>query len=180
MPESSKEMPVKALARSCLAVLALAVPAAAQAGELFGGVFVHDVKTPLDKSGIEGGADVMVGYRGSGIGHTPLQPYIFGALNTAGDTNYAAVGLSAKFGRSIYVRPGLGIAIHTGSADKFYRTDRVAFGSRVLFEPEIGIGTEVSDRLSIEASWVHMSHAQLFGRENPGIDNLGVRLNLKL
>ena len=35
-------------------------------------------------------------------------------------------------------------------------------------------------RLSIEASWVHMSHAQLFGRENPGIDNLGVRLNLAL
>jgi len=32
----------------------------------------------------------------------------------------------------------------------------------------------------MEASWVHMSHAQLFGRENPGIDNLGVRMNLKL
>jgi len=27
---------------------------------------------------------------------------------------------------------------------------------------------------------VHMSHGQLFGRENPGIDNLGFRLNLKL
>jgi hypothetical protein len=25
-----------------------------------------------------------------------------------------------------------------------------------------------------------MSHAQLFGKENPGIDNLGVRLNLGL
>jgi len=25
-----------------------------------------------------------------------------------------------------------------------------------------------------------MSHAQLFSHENPGIDNLGVRLNLKL
>jgi hypothetical protein len=156
------------------------MPATTNAGELFGGVFVHDVKTPLDKSGIEGGADVMLGYRGGAIGHTPLQPYVFGALNTAGETNYAAVGLSAKFGRSIYIRPGLGIAIHTGSADKFYRTDKIAFGSRVLFEPELGIGTQLNDRLSIEASWVHMSHAQLFGRENPGIDNLGVRLNLKL
>jgi len=27
---------------------------------------------------------------------------------------------------------------------------------------------------------VHMSHAQLFSHENPGIDNLGVRLNLKI
>jgi hypothetical protein len=165
---------------SSVALLALALPAAANAGELFGGIFVHDVKTPLDKSGIEGGADIILGYRGGAIGHTPLQPYVFGALNTAGETNYAAVGLSAKFGRSIYIRPGLGIAIHTGSADNFYRTDKIAFGSRVLFEPELGIGTQLNDRLSIEASWVHMSHAQLFGRENPGIDNLGVRLNLKL
>jgi hypothetical protein len=48
----------------------------------------------------------------------------------------------------------------------------------VLFEPELGIGAQVTDRLSVEASWVHMSHARLFSRQNPGIDNLGVRLNL--
>jgi hypothetical protein len=161
---------------------ALATSAAANAGELFGGLYVHDVKTPLDKSGIEGGADVMLGYRGGDIGHTPLQPYVFGALNTAGETSYAAAGLSAKFGRSIYIRPGLGIAVHTGSAEKFQdpSNDKIDFGSRVLFEPELGVGAQINDRLSIEASWVHMSHAQLFGRQNPGIDNLGVRLNLKL
>lgn len=154
----------------------------ATAGELFGGLYVHDVKTPLDMSGIEGGADVMVGYRGGSIGHTPLQPYVFGALNTAGETSYAAVGLSAKFGGRIYVRPGLGIAIHTGSAEKFQdlSNDKIDFGSRVLFEPEVAVGTQINDRLSLEASWVHMSHAQLFARQNPGIDNLGVRLNLKL
>jgi lipid A 3-O-deacylase len=154
--------------------------APARAGELFGGVFAHDVRLPTDKSGIEGGLDLQVGYRGGRIALTPLQPYIFGALNTAGQTSYAAVGLSAKFGHSIYIRPGLGVAIHNGSAGKFFRTDKIAFGSRVLFEPEIGVGTRINDRLSIEASWVHMSHAQLFGRENPGIDNLGLRLNLAL
>ena len=152
----------------------------AQAGELFGGLYAHDVKLPTDKSGIERGADIELGYRGGRIGHTPLQPYVFGALNTAGETDYAAVGLSAKLGRRLYVRPGLGIAVHNGSADKYYRTDRIAFGSRVLFEPELAVGTEINSRLSVEASWVHMSHAQLFGRQNPGIDNLGVRLNLKL
>jgi lipid A 3-O-deacylase len=155
-----------------------AVPA--HAGDVFGGIYVHDVKLPTDKSGIEKGMDVQLGYRWDNIGHTPLQPYVFGALNTAGQTSYAAAGLSAKFGRTIYIRPGIGIAIHNGSADKFFRTDRIAFGSRVLFEPELGIGTRVNSRLSIEASWVHMSHAQLFGRENPGIDNLGVRLTLGL
>lgn len=170
---------MKFAAYLCPALLLIAgTPAFAD--ELFGGFYVHDIKLPTDKSGIEGGADVQLGYRGGDIGHTPLQPYIFGALNTAGETSYAAAGLSARFGSSLYIRPGLGIAIHNGSADNFYRTDKIAFGSRVLFEPELAVGTQVNSRLSIEASWVHMSHAQLFGRENPGIDNLGLRMNLRL
>jgi hypothetical protein len=165
-----------------LPALLLLGSAPAEAGELFGGLYAHDVKLPTDKSGIESGADIMLGYRGGRIGHTPLQPYVFGALNSAGDTSYAALGLSAKFGGSVYVRPGLGIAIHTGSAEKFQdpTNDEIDFGSRVLFEPELAVGTQVNRRLSIEASWVHMSHAQLFARQNPGIDNLGVRLNLAL
>jgi lipid A 3-O-deacylase len=164
----------------CLLIAAIAAPA--QAGEVFGGVYVHDVDTPLTKSGIEHGADLQLGYRGGRIGHTPLQPYLFGALNTAGDTSYAAIGLSAKFGDRIYVRPGIGIAIHNGSAKKFQdlTNDKIDFGSRVLFEPEIGLGVRVTGRASVEASWVHMSHAQLFGHQNPGIDNFGVRLNLAL
>jgi lipid A 3-O-deacylase len=163
-----------------VALAAAALPRAAQAGEVFGGVYVHDVKLPTDKSGIEGGMDVMLGYRGGNIAGTPLQPYIFGALNTAGQTNYAAAGVSARFGHRFFIRPGFGIAVHTGSAGKVFRPDRIAFGSRVLFEPELGVGAQLNDRLSVEASWVHMSHAQLFARENPGIDNLGVRLTLRL
>jgi lipid A 3-O-deacylase len=164
------------------ACIAAAAPQAAHAGEVFGGVYVHDVKTPLDKSGIEDGMDVMVGYRGGRIGKTPFQPYVFGGLNTAGDTSYAAAGISAKFGKSIYIRPGVGIAIHNGSAKNFQdlTNDKIDFGSRVLFEPEVGVGAQINDRVSIEASWIHMSHAQLFGRQNPGIDNFGVRLNLGL
>jgi len=162
--------------------LAVGLSSPAAAGELFGGLYVHDVDTPLTKSGVEGGADVQLGWRGGRIGGTPLQPYIFGALNTAGETNYAAVGVSARFGRRIYVRPGLGLAVHTGSARNVEdpTNGKVDFGSRILFEPELGIGADINDRLSIEGSWVHMSHAQLFGRQNPGMDNIGVRLNLKL
>lgn len=159
---------------ACLCALA---SAPAQAGEIFGGLYVHDVDTPLTKSGIEGGADVQIGWRGDRIGGTVLQPYVFAAVNTAGETNYAAAGISAKFGRQVYIRPGLGIAVHTGSTDNFQRTDKIAFGSRILFEPELAIGAQVSDRVSVEGSWVHMSHAQIFGRQNPGIDNFGVRVN---
>ena len=162
------------------AALLMSLSMPAQAGELFGGVYVHDVKLPTDLSGIERGYDLQLGYRGGGIAHTPLQPYVFGALNIAGKTSYAAVGLSAKFGRSIYIRPGLGLAIHNGSAGKFFNPREIAFGSRVLFEPEVAVGAQINHRLSIEASWIHMSHAQLFGGENPGIDNVGLRLNLAL
>jgi hypothetical protein len=166
------------IAFGCLSLSAIAAPA--QAGELFGGLYVHDIESPLTRSDFEGGADLQVGWRGGRIGPTPLQPYAFAALNTAGETHYAAVGLSAKFGDRLYVRPGLGIAVHTGSAQNFQRTDRIAFGSRGLFEPELGIGARLNDRVSVEASWVHMSHAQLFGHQNPGIDNIGVRLNFRL
>jgi lipid A 3-O-deacylase len=176
---------LKHLVYSCCLSLALAAPTSASAAEVFGGVYVHDVKLPTDLSGVEGGADLMLGLRGGTIAKplgAELQPYVFGALNTAGETDYAAVGLSAKFnlGKSVYIRPGLGLAIHDGSAGRFFRRDKIAFGSRVLFEPELGIGAKLNDRLSMEASWVHMSHATLFSHENPGIDNLGVRLNLGL
>jgi lipid A 3-O-deacylase len=155
------------------------IPAPAAAGELFGGIYLHDVDTPITASGIEGGADLQLGWRGGRIGRTPLQPYVFGALNTAGNTSYAAAGLSAKIGRQVYLRPGIGIAIHNGSAKNFNdpTNGKIDFGSRVLFEPELGIGGQVNKRLSVEASWVHMSHAQLFGRQNPGIDNIGIRVN---
>lgn len=164
------------------AALALTLPASAHAGEIFGGVYVHDVDTPLTRSGVEGGVDLQLGWRGGRIGRTPLQPYLFGAINTAGKTSYAAVGLSAKFGDQVYVRPGLGLAVHSGRARNFEDPDngRIDFGSRILLAPEINVGARISDRVSIEASWVHMSHAQLLGRQNPGIDNFGVRLNLAL
>lgn len=158
--------------------LAVLAPAPAQAGEIFGGLYVHDLDTPLTKSGIEGGVDAQLGWRGGRIGRTPLQPYAFAALNSAGETSYGAVGISAKFGGKIYVRPGLGIAVHTGSSGNFQRTDRIAFGSRLLFEPELGVGVQLNDRVSIEASWVHLSHAQILGRQNPGIDNIGARINV--
>ena len=163
-----------------VAAAALLLPSAATAAELFGGVYVHDVDTPLTKSGIEGGSDIMLGLRGGRIGATPLQPYGFVAVNSLGETSYGAIGISAKFGDAIYVRPGVGLALHTGSDGDFQRPDKIAFGSRILFEPEIAVGARINDRLSVEASWVHMSHGTLFSRQNPGIDNFGVRLNLKL
>ena len=160
---------------------ALAVPA--QAGEVFGGLFVHDVDTPLTFSGVESGADVQLGYRWRALmnGNGP-QPYVFAAVNTAGETHYAAAGLSYKFGDKVFIRPGLGIAVHSGSAANVDHEghDHIDFGSRVLFQPELGLGFGINERMTLEASWVHMSHATLLSGQNPGIDNFGARLSWKL
>ena len=174
-------MRLLALGMSALVASAFA-SAPAQASEIFGGLYVHDVDTPLSLGGVEDGADVQLGWRGGRIGSTPLQPYAFAAVNTAGKTHYAALGLSAKFGDAIFIRPGLGILVHTGSAKNFQDSsnDETEFGSRVLFEPELGIGARINSRMTVEASWVHMSHAQIFGKQNPGMDNLGLRLSVQL
>lgn len=166
-----------ALSAACAAAFA-AGPA--RAGEIFGGVYVHDVDTFLSISGIEDGADLQLGWRGDRIAATPLQPHAYVSAHTEGETNFASLGVSAKFGDAIFIRPGIGLAVHTGCDDDFQRTDCVAFGSKVLFAPELGVGARISERVSAEASWVHYSHGQLFGTQNPGMDNIGVRLTLDL
>jgi hypothetical protein len=165
-----------------VAVGVVAISSPSHAGEIFGGLYSHDINTPVTHAGPEGGLDLQLGWRGSRIGKTPLQPYALVTVNTSGDTHYGAIGLSAKFGDRLFIRPGIGIAMHTGStADHFDpNDDQIEFGSRFLFEPELGIGAKLNDRLTMEASWVHMSHAQLFSRQNSGIHNLGIRVSWKL
>ena len=169
--------PTIAFALACTTPFA----APAHANEIFGGLYVHDVDTPLTKSGVEKGLDAQLGWRGGRLGSTPLQPYVFAALNTAGQTHYAAAGVSAKFGDRFFIRPGLGIAVHTGSASNFEdpTNDDAELGSRVLFQPELGVGGRINDRMSLEASFVHLSHALLSGRQNPGMDNIGMRLTVQ-
>ena len=168
---------------AALAALALAASPAA-AGEIFGGLYVHDLDTGLTKSGVEGGVDVELGWRGARIRSLRAvgspSPHVYASMNSAGETHFAAAGIGWKIGRTVYLRPGIGLAVHTGSDGRFQRPDRIAFGSRILFAPELGLGFRATDRLSVEASWVHLSHAQLFGRQNPGLDTIGIRLNYRL
>lgn len=154
----------------------------ALAGEVFGGLTKHAVDTPFSlEGGREQGVDFQLGYRGGRLfPKLGLEPYVFGSLNSAGDTSFVAAGLSWKFGDKFFIRPGIGLALHNGSAGKFDRPDRIALGSRVLFEPELGIGVRLTKRATIEATLVHLSQGQLFGKQNPGIDNAGVRFSLGL
>ena len=169
--------------RFVLALIAAAAAAAqpAYADEIFGGIYSHDVKTGLTKSGFEPGVDFQLGWRGDRIRALRVigapSPHVFGSLNSAGATNYASAGISWKIGRSFYGRPGLGLAIHNGPSRVVPGDGRIDFGSRILFALEFGAGYQVNERTSVEASIVHLSHGQLFSPQNPGLDNIGLRLN---
>ena len=167
-----------------LALLALAAASPAGAQEIFAGLLAHDVETPLTKGGFENGADVELGWRGSrlralGFIGAP-SPYVFASAAIGGKTHFAAAGLSWRIGGRLFARPGIGLAVHTRSSHGTIGGIRTDLGSRVLFEPELGIGYQLSERVAIEGTWVHVSHAQLFSRQNPGMDSIGLRLTFQL
>jgi lipid A 3-O-deacylase len=167
------------------ATSAMATPAVA--GEVFVGIAAHEVNTPFTLKTQESGVDFQIGYRGEKIGALHAlgspQPYAFASINSAGDTSFAAAGLSWTIGKkAFYVRPAIGVAIHTGTIPRLdaTRRQRLDLGSRVLFEPEIGIGYRLSEKVSFEANWSHVSHAQLFGAQNPGLDMIGLRVGIRI
>jgi len=166
------------------ALAAATVPV--HASELYGGLYKHAVNTPFTLDTREGGVDLQLGYRLDPIGPVlDLEPYVFGSVNSEeGGTDFVGMGVSRKFGLGgAYVRPGVGVVVHNAPGLRVnpatgVRTD---LGSRVLFAPEIALGIALAPRVSVEASWVHISNAQLFNsRQNPGIDMIGLRANLKL
>ncbi|WP_454597722.1 acyloxyacyl hydrolase [Qipengyuania sp. SM2507] len=164
------------------------VAAPAQAGELFGGGYAHAVDTPFTFDTGEGGVDIQIGVRSEPIEALSFlgkpAAHVFGSLNSqAGGTDFVAAGLSWKVDLGpVYIRPGVGLALHNAPELRVDPATRIRtdLGSRVLFEPEIALGVQVSERVSLEASWVHISNARLFNREqNPGIDMIGVRAGVK-
>ncbi|XUU61725.1 acyloxyacyl hydrolase [Erythrobacter sp. HA6-11] len=166
------------------ALVGMASPA--QADEIFTGAYVHGVDTPFSlEVADQDGASFQLGYRFDPVEQVlDIEPYVIASVNTEGDSSFFGIGISRKFDLGgVYVRPGVGLVVQDQSGVQF---DPVTFrrkdlGSQVLFEPEIAIGARLSEQVSIEASWVHLSHAQLLDSEqNPGVDMFGVRLNLAL
>ena len=162
------------------AAVLLAVPAAAD--ELWIGVYDHDAT--FAQTRFEGGADIKAGWIGErldrlrGIG-CPA-PHLLVSKSLNGHTDSAAVGLNWMFGQTWYVRPGIGIAVNNGPSRAVRHGRRVDIGSPITFEPELALGWRLNDRVAIEASWIHLSHAMLVSRQNRGMDSLGVRLLVRL
>lgn len=185
------------------AVLFAAAPA--QAAEVYGGVFKHDVTflgnfVGLGAADRERGVDVHLGVRSDRLQKLTLlgrpQAHATISVNSHNTSNFVAAGLdwAIPLGKHAYVRPGFGLAYTDGAAGLppvnqpgisaaeiqrrlvLYNT-RIDFGSKVLFQPEIALGVRLDERWAVELSYVHLSNGQIFHTgKNQGLDDAGARL----
>jgi hypothetical protein len=182
---------------AALATALLGIAGPSRAGDYFVGVYDHAVF-----SSVEGGEDIMLGYRTDPIrSWTWLARPSVGitvSANTRVPTDFVAVGLNwpltiAYDGR-LYVRPGFGVAYTNGEAGIGNAADltvgpvvharrehlvatRIDFGSHEQFEPELAFGFKFTPRWAIEASYVHLSNGQIFHHgKNQGLDDPGLRM----
>ncbi|KKC24147.1 acyloxyacyl hydrolase [Sphingomonas sp. SRS2] len=168
--------------RVLLLVLGLSAPAPAIADQIWLGAYRHDVT--LAQTRFETGQDIKAGWIGERfdglrkIGRPA--PHILVSKSLNGGTNYVAAGLNWTWGSKLYLRPGIGVAANDGPRRAFRNGRRVDLGSPITFEPELAAGWRIADRLAIEASWIHLSHATIFSRQNRGMDSIGVRLLYRL
>ncbi|HEX2802002.1 MAG TPA: acyloxyacyl hydrolase [Phenylobacterium sp.] len=175
------------------------------AADLILGAYAHDVTwigemIGSGAAGRESGADIELGVRSRRLETWTWllkpQAHAFISVNTRGTSNFVAAGLSwpIPIGERLYLRPGLGLAYTDGKAGlppanaqnispaetarrlHLYYT-RIDFGSKILFQPELGLGYRFSPRLAGELSWVHISNGEIFHQgKNQGLDDAGVRL----
>lgn len=189
------------------ATAALGCAAPALAGEAFVGVYKHDVTfigkaVGLGAAGREDGVDVHLGYRTDKLESLRWlgrpQVHTMVSINSKNTSNFVAAGFDWKidFGQpgGFYLRPGMGLAYTDGKAKlppsnapglsqaeidrrTYLYYHRIEFGSHVLFEPELALGYQVSDKMSVELSYTHLSNGQIFHQgKNQGLDDAGVRL----
>jgi len=189
--------------KACLVALTLLAVGAGRAcaGEAMLGVYQHDIMDKISHGGhFEHGKDIVFGFRTASLDELSAiwspHVHLIAGINTLGETSFLAAGFDwrIKFGpeNRFYLEPGIGGAIHTGAVNLPSPFDpgltqaqvdkrlhdfatKLDLGSRVLFEPELALGWKATDRWSLEMSWIHMSHAQLAGPQNPGLGDFGFR-----
>ena len=182
---------------------------AGDAGEVFIGVYAHNITFIGDTIGIgavkrEDGQDIHFGYRTDQIGFLwwlgKPQAYAFASLNDHAGSDFYAAGLAWPIGlfhSNFYLRPGIGLAYTDGQtslpppsapgltpaeseARSIFNSHHLDFGDPVQFEPELALGYHLSRHWSAELSYTHISNGQIFHHgENEGLDDAGGRLIYK-
>jgi hypothetical protein len=200
---------MKRVLLAAVAALGVAWSGVANAGEVFVGVYAHNVTFIGDNIGIgavkrEDGEDFHFGYRTDRIQAMwwllKPQAYAFASINDRGASNFYAVGLAwpiTLFRGPFYLRPGIGLAYTDGETSLpppaqpgltpaqvqqrlFFNAHHIDFGDPIQFEPELALGYHLNQHWSVELSYTHISNGQIFHQgENEGLDDAGGRLIYK-
>jgi len=161
-----------------LAASALACAGVCRADDASLGVFAHDVPW-MGQRVHEGGDDLTATWASQPVSAPFLlgtpSVYVTGAKNLQGKTDFAAAGLRWKYnlGKRLYIQPGIGMSVN--DAPMKPEPGRIWAGSHFGFEPELSAGVNLTKRISIEVTAMHMSHAYLFASRNPGLNEIGLR-----
>lgn len=176
------------LASAGVAMSGVSAPAAAQEDgfEARTAFLYHDIIHPRADD-LESGADVELQVLGPRLGALGLlgrpRPYVSAAVNTDGDTSFAAIGVAwrkdwtPRWSGEIQ----FGYAVHDGeidSTDPAISETRLQLGSRDLFRTALGVDYRLSPDWSVGLQWTHLSHGEILGEgRNQGIDAAGIRVS---
>jgi len=107
------------------------------------------------------------------------------ALNTAGKTDFAAVGLAwdhrlvGSFYGSAQFGIGYSDGVTTPSSDPKDQ-NRLLLGSNVLFREALGVNWRLKDHWLVGVQFVHASNGLILGhRYNEGINDVGMRFGYR-
>ncbi|MGB8275083.1 MAG: acyloxyacyl hydrolase [Alphaproteobacteria bacterium] len=102
------------------------------------------------------------------------RPHLGVHINNGSDTSQLFAGLTWEwwFFKSFFFDFNFGLAVHDGKIDVESST-RKALGSRVLFREGIDLGWNFYGGHSIAFTVDHVSHGNLLGSRNEGLDTLG-------
>lgn len=94
-------------------------------------------------------------------------------------TSYAYAGLTWHFAvtNSFFVEAGFGGALNNGS--DVPTATRAGIGSNLLFRESIGLGFNVTENMTIIAQYEHLSHRDLAGSANRGLNNISMKVGFK-
>jgi lipid A 3-O-deacylase len=175
------------------AAMMLAPTARADIDEVHVGVMAHNIcVTNCKNANKEDGpnVEVQVSFDSPGFlswAFSP-QPYVMAAINTAGNTSHAGIGLEWRweFAEGWAVEPGIGYVVHNGENENpfapgtpenaAFNEEHVLMGSDDLFRTSIALTRDFEGPWEGSLIFTHLSHGQILGNgRNQGLDSLGIR-----
>jgi lipid A 3-O-deacylase len=178
--------------RIVITALVSCLPVGAQAAggvsEISAGLSLQSVGpiSPNVERGAAVAGEIKFAPLGAGfLGHPrPAIGFSIATDNAATSFAYAGIDWRAPVGRMWFIDFGFGAAIHDGETGfdpvvDFPRQGKAFLGCRALFRLHGGPGVKLAPRIALHAEFEHLSNANLCG-ENEGLDNIGLRVSIRL